>query len=255
MEYSAIPLFKSHYSLGKSILTLAKSGSSEPDEPSSIIDIAKKLNLSSVCLVDDSISGFLEAYKSCEDAKIELRFGLRLTVCDDISNKTADSKDKEHKIIVFIRNAEGYKNLIKISTTASTTGFYYYPRIDCKTLKELWNDDNLILAIPFYDSYVFKNNLTYSICVPDFSFCNPIYFIEDNNLPFDEILKSKVEEIVANKQVAIKTQSVYYENKEDFLAYLTFRCISERTTLNKPNLDHCSSNEFCAESFKEKYGK
>jgi DNA polymerase-3 subunit alpha len=255
MEYSAIPLFKSHYSLGKSILTLAKSGSSESDEPSSIIDLAKKLNLSSICLVDDSISGFLEAYKSCEDAKIELRFGLRLTVCDDINNKTADSKGKEHKIIVFIRNAEGYKNLIKISTTASTTGFYYYPRIDCKTLKELWNDDNLILAVPFYDSYVFKNNLTYSICVPDFSFCNPVYFVEDNNLPFDQILKSKVEEIVANKQVAIKTQSVYYENKEDFLAYLTFRCISERTTLNKPNLDHCSSNEFCAESFKEKYGK
>ena len=43
MEYSAVPLFKSHYSLGKSILTLAKAGSSEEDEPSSVIDIAKNL--------------------------------------------------------------------------------------------------------------------------------------------------------------------------------------------------------------------
>ena len=255
MEYSAIPLFKSHYSLGKSILTLAKAGSSEADEPSSIIDIAKKLSLENLYLVDDSISGFLEAYKSCEDAKINLRFGLRLTVCDDIDNKTAESRDKEHKVIVFIRNSEGYKDLIKISTVASTNGFYYYPRIDCKILKNLWNENNLSLGIPFYDSYVFKNNLSYSICVPDFSFCNPVYFVEDNNLPFDGILKSKVEEIVSDKMLAVKSQSIYYENKEDFLAYLTFRCISERTTLNKPNLEHCSSNEFCAESFKEKYGK
>lgn len=255
MKYSAAPLFKSHYSLGKSILTLAKAGSSEPDEPSSIIDIAKKLNLENIYLVDDSISGFLEAHKSCEDAKLNLRFGLRLTVCDDIDNKTAESREKEHKIVIFIINTDGYYDLVKISTLASIQGFYYYPRIDCKNLKKLWNDKNLSLCVPFYDSYVFKNNLTYSICVPDFSFCNPTYFIEDNNLPFDEILKSKVEEIVTDKLLAIKTQSIYYENKEDFLAYLTFRCISERTTLNKPNLEHCSSNEFCAESFKEKYGK
>ena len=253
--YSALPLFKSHYSLGKSILTLAKAGSSDPEEPSSIIDIAKKLNLDKIYLVDDSISGFLEAYKSCEDAKLDLRFGLRLTVCDDIESKTAESRDKEHKIIIFTKNTEGYYNLIKISTLASIDGFYYYPRIDCKNLKRLWNDKNLILCIPFYDSYIFKNNLTYSICIPDFSFCNTTYFIEDNNLPFDQILKSKIEEAATDKKLIVKSQSIYYENKEDFLAYLTFRCISERTTLNKPNLDHCSSNEFCAESFKEKYGK
>jgi len=255
MEYSAIPLFKSHYSIGKSVLTLSKAGSSEPDEPCSIIDIAKKLKLDTVYLVEDSISGFLEAYKSCEDAKLNLRFGLRLTVCDDVENKTSESREKEHKIIVFITNTEGYYDLIKISTFASINGFYYYPRIDCKNLKKLWNEKNLALSIPFYDSYVFKNNLTYSICVPDFSFCNPIYFIENNNLPFDEILKSKIEEIVTDKLLAVQTQSIYYENKEDFLSYLTFRCISERTTLNKPNLNHCSSNEFCAESLEEKNGK
>lgn len=255
MDYSAIPLFKSHYSLGKSILTLSKAGSSSDYEPSSIIDIALKLKLDKVYLVEDSISGFLEAYKSCEEVKIDLRFGLRLTICDDINNKTAESKDKEHKVIIFIKNAEGYKDLIKISTTASTTGFYYYPRIDCKKLKELWNEANLIMAIPFYDSYVFKNNLTYSICVPDFNFCRPVYFIENNNLPFDSIVKRKIEEIVTDTESIFKCQSIYYENKEDFLTYLTFRCISNRTTLNKPNLDHFSSNEFCAESFKEKYGK
>lgn len=241
--------------MGKSILTLSKAGSSEPDEPSSIFDIAKRLDLQKITLVEDSISGFLEAYKSSEEIKRELQFGLRLTVCDNIQNKSAESRDKEHKVVVFAKNTEGYFKLVKISTVACSDGFYYYPRVDTQTLKSLW-DKNLLMAIPFYDSFIFKNNFTYSICVPEFSFCEPIYFVENNNLPFDHLIEKRVREYAkANSGEVFSSQSIYYENKEDFLAYLTFRCISQRTTLNKPNLEHCSSNEFCAESFKEKYGK
>ena len=253
--YSAVPIFKSHYSLGKSILTLSKAGSSAEDEPSSIFDIAKKLNLSTVTLVEDSISGFLEAYKSSEEAKVKLQYGLRLTVCDNIDNKDADSRNKEHKIIIFAKNTSGYFKLIRVSSLASDKGFYYYPRIDFKTLSSLWDEKDLILAIPFYDSFVFNNSLTYSICIPDFSFCKPIFFTEDNNLPFDAIVKARVEEFAKKDYDIIPAQSIFYENKEDFISYLTFRCISERTTLDKPNLEHCSSNEFCSEAFEEKYGK
>ena len=253
--HSAVPLFKSHYSLGKSTLTLLKAGSSEQDEPSSVFDVAKKLGLTSVTLVEDSISGFLEAYKSSEEAKMKLQFGLRLTACDDINNKDADSRNKEHKIIVFAKNTEGYFKLIKISTAACSDGFYYYPRIDFKVLSELWDEKELALGIPFYDSFIFNNALTYSICIPDFSFCKPVFFVEDNNLPFDPIIKARVEEFAKKDYNIVQAQSIYYENKEDFLPYLTFRCISERTTLDKPNLEHCSSNEFCGEAFEEKYGK
>ncbi len=252
--YSAEPFFKSHYSLGKSVLTLSKAGDSEPDGPSSVFDIATKLGLSKVTLAEDSISGFLEAYKSSEAAGLSLRFGLRIVVCDSIENKTAESRTKEHKIIVFAKNSKGYESLIKISTLACSEGFYYYPRIDLKVLKDLWNE-NLLLTIPFYDSFIFKNNLTYSVCVPDFSFCDPIFLIEDNNLPFDHILNRRIKEYAGINLKTTNVQSIFYEKKSDFLTYLTFRCISQRTTLNKPNLDHCSSNEFCAESFKEKYAR
>ena len=42
-----IPLFKSQYSIGKSILTLEKAESSQDDGPDSIIDICLKNNLKS----------------------------------------------------------------------------------------------------------------------------------------------------------------------------------------------------------------
>lgn len=254
MQYSAIPLFKTHYSLGKSVLTLAPEGSSAEDEPSSVFDIAKHLKLDSVTLVEDSMSGFLEAYKSSEKQNLQLQYGLRITICNNIENKTAESRAKEYKLIVFAKNTKGYSDLIKISTIACVEGFYYYPRIDMLSLKKLWSD-NLVLAAPFYDSFVYQNNFTYSICVPEFSFCDPIFFIENNNLPMDKLLENKVVDYAKDKYEIYKSQSIYYENKEDFLSYLTFRCISKRTTLNKPNIEHCSSNEFCAESFKEKYGQ
>ena len=48
-----VPLFKSHYSLGRSILTLDKVDSSIENGPDSIVDICAKNDLSRVTLLDD----------------------------------------------------------------------------------------------------------------------------------------------------------------------------------------------------------
>ena len=251
--YRAIPLWKSQYSLGKSILTLYKAGESKEDEPQSIIDLAKGLGLKRVTLVDDSISGFLEAQDSCLKSGLELQFGLKVVMCENIDNKTDESRNKEHKVVIFSRNEAGDKRMIKISTLSCCDGFYYYPRLDFARLKELWDDKDLLLGIPFYDSFIFNNNLTYGACVPDFGAIHPIFFLEDNNLPFDHIVKARVLEYAGDRYKTFQAQSIYYNKREDFLAYLTNRCIAKRTTLNKPNIEHCSSDEFCVEAFKEKY--
>jgi DNA polymerase III alpha subunit len=93
--------------------------------------------------------------------------------------------------------------------------------------------------------------MTYSICCPELSFTKQIFALEDNNLPFDQIVKEKVEKYCSNKFETINVKSIYYNLKEDFKAYLTFRCINNRTTLNKPNLEHMSSDEFSFESWKQ----
>ena len=250
-----LPFFKSHYSIGKSILTVDKAGSSTSDGPTSIIDLVKDNQLKHAFLVEENMSSFLDVFKNFQAIKVPFFYGLRLELCPNIEEKSEESINRSSKIIIFAKNGEGYKNLIKIFTIASTAGFYYVPRIDEKNLSQLWNENNLKLCIPFYDSFIFKNVMTYSICCPEFAFAKPTFVIENNNLPFDLILKNRVEEYAKNQYEIFESQSIYYENKEDFLAYLTFKCISQRTTLNKPELEHCSSNEFCAEAFKEKYGK
>jgi len=179
---------------------------------------------------------------------IKLIFGLRVTITEDISDKSEASLKKESKIIIFPKNNAGYKKLIKLSTIASSTGFYYVPRLDYTTLKDNF-DDNLMIAIPFYDSFLFNNSLYGHLCVPDLSFFKPVFFVEENSLPFDHIILDKVNLYAKDKYEIQKTQSVFYYEREDFLAYLTFRCINNRTNLNKPNLEHMSSDTFCFESY------
>jgi DNA polymerase-3 subunit alpha len=246
-----IPLFKSHYSLGRSILTLEDKDEMD-DYPDSIIQICKQNKMKELYLVEDNMSSFLEAYSNCRKNQIKLNYGLRISVTESMSDKSEESKAKSSKIILFFKNKKGYQQLTKLYSIASKEGFYYEPRLDYETISKNWTDD-LILCIPFYDSFIFNNTLRNSLCIPQFDFTKPIFFIEDNDLPFDSLVKEKALSFAEKNGLKIyKAQSIFYNLREDFKAYLTFRCINNRSILSKPNLDHMSSNEFCFESIDKK---
>jgi len=245
-----IPLFKSHFSIGRSILTL-EDEEKEENQPDSIIDIAKDNTLKEITLVEDNMTSFLQAYTNTKKYNIKLNYGLRISINDDMNERSEESRQKTSKIIIFFKNEDGYRDLIKIFSIAAKDGFYYEPRIDFKNLKSVWNDKNLLLCIPFYDSFIFNNTLKGTVCVPDLEFTKPILFIENNGLPFDFIIKSKILAFAkANKLEILNTKSIYYKDNKDFKAYLTFRCINNRSTLNKPELSHMTSNHFSFESLK-----
>ena len=269
-----IPIFKSHYSIGKSILTLspatvsARNGSASSDNdvkeslvdgPCSIFDIVNENDLKQIVLVEDSLIGFLQAQKVAKQLEVQLIYGVRFDVCEDASDEEAIKESKcSHKIIIFPKNGEGCKDLNKIYTESKTK---YHNHLDMKLLKSLWNEDNLSLAIPFYDSSIFKNMTSFNSCVLSFSFTKPTFFTEQNGLPFDSIVLDAVNKYCkANKFDTQQTQSIYYKNKEDFPAYLTYKLIcsrgsfaSRQSSLEKPNFDHLGSDQFCWESYKEKY--
>lgn len=251
-----LPLFKSHYSIGKSIITLNHPDKLTEGGSSSVFDIASNHKLEEVILVEDSLVGFLEAKNTAESLGIKLLFGLRISICDDMSKKTKnDHLEGSHKIVIFAKNSNGCILLNKIYSLAFTKG---EGKIDFKTLKTIYNEQDLKIAIPFYDSFLYNNSFFYGEpCMFDFSFCNPTYFIEDNDLPIDFILNRIVSDhCVKHGFETQKTKTIYYENRNDFEAYQTYKCICNRNpgrakTLDMPNLDHCGSPEFCFESYLE----
>lgn len=250
-------LFKSHYSLGRSILTLGEpldKGTKKPVE-NSILNILLQNKINTLTLVEDNISGLLEASKRCDDNKIKLIFGIRIDVTDNITQKDAASLTKRAKYIIFAKNPSAYKPLLRIWSTAAKDGFYYNPVIDFQNIKKHWNE-NFIMAVPFYDSFLYLNNFCSFNHVPEIKEFNPVFFVENNELPFDDILKSKVESFCKeNKYNILAAQSIYYNSPNDFIAYLTFRCIHNRASnpkccLERPDLSHMSSDTFNFEHWK-----
>ncbi len=88
-----LPLFTSAYSL-RSILTLDKPKDSVEGGPDSIIKICEDEKLDTLYLVEDNMVGFLEAKKNA-GKKINLRFGLRITICADMNQKIDESRKTE----------------------------------------------------------------------------------------------------------------------------------------------------------------
>ena len=250
-----IPLFKSDYSIGKSILTL-----NAPDDslgPVSLFSLAQQANLQQLVLVEDSLTGFLKAKSTADELGIQLIFGLRISLCQDMSKEIPKKGDpSEHKVIIFASDGTGAALLNKFYSAAFTKGS---GRLDTAFLQSQWEPEHVELAVPFYDSFIFNNLTSFKTCVIDWSFCSPTFFLEDHQLPFDQLVRRAVLQYTEKNNFPTETtHSVYYSEEADFAAYQTYKCICKRgsfgrgPTLAKPNLDHCGSAQFSFESWQKK---
>lgn len=219
-----IPLFKTHYSIGKSILRL-----------DDVDRIATDHQIDEVYLVEDSMTGFPEAFRLFGD---RLRFGLRFSIFNE-------NGEGESKMIAFANGDDGCKDLYKLHTEMFD-----------KKLTTPWRDySNLVFAVPFYDSFLHKNLIGFSNCMPDLP-DNIAFLVERNGLPFDSILEQRILSYITNKEDIELVKSIYYENKEDVEAFQTYKCICNRqpgrqANLSNPRLDHFGSDRFCIEAWKE----
>ena len=232
-----LPVYKSTFSIGKSILTIDK-----------IIELCKSDSANYLLLVEDCMTGFVKSHNSCKEASIQLIFGLRLNCCNDISDENEES---DHKVIILAKNDEGCKLLNSICSFANLKGS---GKVDFKFLNKIWDDKKLDLIIPFYDSFIHQNQLYLKNCVPDFKNIKPTFWIEKNNLPFDQLINKAVLEYTKDRYDSSLVKTIMYENKDDVEALQTYKIICGRkfgksSTLSKPNLDHFGSDEFCFESY------
>lgn len=234
-------LFKTQYSIGKSILSLDDPEKLSEGGYDSVFQIAEEEGLKTLTFVEDNMHGFLEAHKKCKERGIKFEFGLRM--------------DWEHggKIVILAKNDDGCKGIYKIHNKAYKDGDGVVRGLD-----KAWSN-NLILCIPFYDSFLHENNFYFSKHSPDLKEYNPVFFWEDNGLPFDSALQSYVYNFADNNNYRKeKVKTIYYKNKKDFVAFQTFKIICNRANfngrernLNDPGFAHFSSDRFSYESYKE----
>lgn len=112
-----------------------------------LINRAKELGMKALALTDHgNLYGAIEFYKKAKEAGIKPILGMETYVAPrtrfDKENKI---DDQYSHLTLLVKNNEGWKNLIKLSTYAHLEGFYYKPRID-KELLEKYHDGIIALS-------------------------------------------------------------------------------------------------------------
>ena len=249
--------FSTHHSIGKSLLTVDKSSVSRG--LISALDIAKKHNLEQPLIIDSDISGFWQLFKNAKELGQKYSYGCKIWTCEDEADETGET---DSRVSLVFKNDQAYYDFVKIYSRASTIGYKKgRRRISWRALQDLWTD-NFYLCVPFYNSFLARNNLVYnSRCVPNFGKIRPLFFLESHDLPFDSIIREAVLNYTKeNGYETMNTHQVYYYRDADVKSLTVLKCITNRrmeggATLEKPELPHFSSDKFSFESAMRKNGE
>lgn len=248
------PIFSTSFSIGRALWSLEDPAKTKPESADSILSIVKDNNLKSIILLEDSFVCFKKALEALNKLDCQLIFGIRFNICNN--NQELDPKIRDesaHKISIFAKNDSGCKQLMKLYSFAQTKcgGF-----LDYGLLKERFTDDLLVVG-QFYDSFIHKNALYGKKCLPDFSFCQPVFWLSDHGLPFDHILRQKTLDFATKNGYPIEeTHHIYYKNQSDVEVMMTLKILTNRKmgkaqTLDRPELEQFSSDEFCWTKYAE----
>jgi DNA polymerase III subunit alpha len=105
---------------------------------SHLIDKVKSLGMEAVAITDHgNMFGVKEFHASALKKGIKPVIGCEIYVAKRSISEVAGKEDRSgDHLILLAKNLTGYKNLIKLVSTAWIKGFYYKPRIDKKLLAQ-----------------------------------------------------------------------------------------------------------------------
>ncbi|MEI7777651.1 MAG: DNA polymerase III subunit alpha [bacterium] len=129
----------SHYSLLSALPKLPE-----------LVAKAKDCGMPDLGLTDNgNMYGAIEFYKECKKQGIKPILGVDFYMAARTRNDREPRIDnKRTRIVLLAKNAEGYKNLIKLVTLSNFEGFYYKPRID-RELLEKYKNDLICISLSF----------------------------------------------------------------------------------------------------------
>lgn len=211
----------SHYSL--------LDGLSKTDE---IVKIAKKNGMNAIALTDHgNMYGAIKFYKECKKNGIKPIIGCEVYMAERTRfDKEPGIDNKRYHLTLLAKNLTGYKNLIKIVSSANLEGYYYKPRADMDLLKEF--SDGIICLSGCPGSKVSrairaKNFEKAEELIKDHQeiFGKENYFLEVQSHPkieFDKELRMEIIKLGEKFDIkVVATQDSHYPCKEDHHAHHT----------------------------------
>lgn len=224
-----------------------------------LVKYAVENELPAIAITDHGVMySAIEFYEKAKEAGINPLIGCEFYVHNgDITQKDPANNPLWH-LILIAKNAQGYKNLIKLVSTAWCDGFYYKPRINFEILKQ--HSEGLICSSACLGGEILQNLLAgekekaKEAAIRYKELFKDDFYIELQDHNLDDQKRTNPDLIKLAKELDIKmviTNDSHYLRKEDADAQDSLLCLQTNADKADPNRFHFPNNEFYVKSKEE----
>ena len=203
----------------------------------SVIELAKEFNMPSLAITDHgNMFGAIEFYRKATKAGIKPIIGCEAYVAGGSRlEKTPSNQypDGGFHLILLVKNETGYKNLMKLASSAYLEGFYHRPRVDKELLRE--HSDGLIATSACLKGevnwYIQNGDIEGAVAAARqlqdiFGEGNFYLEIQNHGIEREQMILPKIDAISRETGIPlVATNDCHYLRREDYEAHDALLCI------------------------------
>ena len=223
---------------------------------------AKELAMPAIAITDHgNMFGVVDFYKKAHENGIKPIIGCELYVAprSRFDKTTSSIGEATRHLVVLVKNMQGYKNLMKLTSAAHIEGFYYRPRVDKELLKQY--SEGLIASSACLHgeiaSWIVRGNMDEarkSACEYREIFGEDNFYLEimENGIPEQKTANQGLIELSKELSIPlIATNDCHYLNAEHAEAHNVLLCIQTGKTIEDKDRMSMTSEQFYVKSPEE----
>jgi DNA polymerase-3 subunit alpha len=230
-----------------------------------LVGQAKASGMNALAITDHgNLFGAIEFYEECKKAGINPVVGYEAYVApgarSDRSVRSDLGNEASFHLTLLAQNRTGFKNLIKLASTAYLHGFYYKPRID-KEVLEAHGEGLIVLsgcAAGEMSSFILNDRMAEATRLAEWfakRFGDRFYMeIQDNGLDIQKRCAAATIEIADRVGLPlVATCDTHYLCSDDAEAHEVLLCVNTGKVMSDPKRMQYGSNQFYLKSPAEMY--
>ncbi|HLK62805.1 MAG TPA: DNA polymerase III subunit alpha [Bryobacteraceae bacterium] len=217
-----------------------------------LMKIVSEQKMPAVAMTDHgNLFGAVKFYNAAKAAGVHPVIGCEMYVAQQ-GHKVRSDSDRYNHLVLLCENQEGYRNLIRLVSTAYLDGFYYKPRVDLDLLSShskglLCMSACLRGHIPetiLSDKYDEARRMAHTYA-DIFGKNNFFLEVQDHHLEQDARLTPQLNRLSHDTGLPlVATNDSHYLRKEDARAHEILMCIQTGKGFNDPNRMRWSTPDF-----------
>ncbi len=220
---------------------------------------AKEFAMPAIAITDHgNMFGAIDFYKQAYAGGIKPIIGCELYVAPRSRfDKTPSSiGEATRHLVVLVKNMQGYKNLMKLTSAAHIEGFYYRPRVDKELLKQ-YSDGLIVSSACLHGevaAHIIRGNMDEArraACEFREIFGEDNFYLEimENGIPEQSIANRGLIELSKELSIPlIATNDCHYLNADHAEAHNILLCIQTGKTIEDSDRMSMTSDQFYVKS-------